>query len=189
MQTIIENLITIVVAFFAVVTAVATVVLAVITYKMLKASDTPKILVFLSHLDRNYGVATLDFCIQNIGTGFAYDVKIAGDFSALYPYLSDEPLTEHPIIKNGIGCIGPGNQHYISILWHHDLPALPEETIEITVTYRDSTDQEQKDKLRLDFTHWGDGGQTSNPSMDRIARVLQQIDQTLIEIKNKRDKE
>ena len=183
------------------ITALATVAVAIVTGilvwitrryakttdKMLKASDTPKILVFLSNLDRNYGVGTLDFCVQNIGTGFAYKVNIAGNFPALYPYLSDEPLTEHPIIKNGIESIGPGNQYYISILWHHDLPALPEKTIDITVTYRDSRDKEHKDKLCLDFTYSGDSVQTSNPSIDRITRVLRQIDQTLIEIKNERD--
>ena len=89
------------------ITALATVVLAVITFwytyltrKILKASDTPDIRVFLSQVGGGgIGMYTLDLCVENIGTGFARDVHFSGDFIFLRPQFSKEPLSEYDDIK------------------------------------------------------------------------------------------
>ena len=49
------------------------------TEKALKAADTPDIKVYLSLGSTGSMVYTLDLCIHNIGTGFAYDVNFDGN--------------------------------------------------------------------------------------------------------------
>ena len=75
-----------IIASSAIVTALATVVLAIITWRyvrltkeILKTSDKPEILIFLFPNEKS--LYRIDLCIQNIGTGFASDVKFTGDLS------------------------------------------------------------------------------------------------------------
>ena len=75
-----------IIAFSALITAIATGVLAVITYlyakttrEILKASNKPEIIIFLFP-DKTYPYC-VNLCIENIGTGFAHKIYFSGDFS------------------------------------------------------------------------------------------------------------
>ena len=72
------------------------------TEKALKAADTPNIKVYLSLSSTGSMMYTLDLCIHNIGTGFAYDVKFDGELLSLIPPPSNDPLAEYEIMRNGV---------------------------------------------------------------------------------------
>ena len=181
------------------ITAVATVILVVITYlyvnltrklvgisqETLRISDTPKVQVSLTNHRQNYNVWTVDFCVQNIGTGFAYDLKFTGDLSSIRPQTGKESLAEYHIIKNGISFLGPGKRYQIPIIWQSLKLDLPEGTFDVDVTYRDSADIKHKEQFCLDFTEYEGYTQMGDPSFDSIANSLVCIDDTLREMEKK----
>ena len=98
------------------ITAVATAILVAITYhyvnltrklvgisqETLRISNTPKVQVSLTSHRRSYNVWTVDFCVQNIGTGFAYDLKFSGDLSSLQPQEAEDRWQSIPLYKTGL---------------------------------------------------------------------------------------
>ena len=196
-----ESISTIVIAAAAVVTAGATIVLAVITSRYVKAtnryveiadetlraSDTPKVQVSLINRIQSYGIWTVDLCVQNIGTGFAYDIKFSGDLSSLYPQTGRESLAEYSIIKNGISHLGTGKRYQIPIIWQPLNLDPPEKTFDVGVTYRDSAGTPHKEEYCLDFTKNEGYTQIGDPSIEHIARSLAHIDKTLREIEKKQN--
>ena len=115
MGSLIENISTIIVAFSAFVTAGATIVLAVITKRyvrltqgILKATNKPKVILFLRH--SRYSIR---LCVQNIGTGYASDVDSSGDLFSFktIPTVSGDDgtlLKDLEPYKSGINYLGPG---------------------------------------------------------------------------------
>ena len=197
----IENISTIVIALSAFVTAGTTIVLAIITYRYVKAteryvkianetfraSDTPKVQVSLINQMQSTDFWTVDFCVQNIGTGFAYDIKFIGDLPALHPQLSRQALAEYPIIKNGISHLGPGKRYQIPIIWKDLKLNPPERTFNVGVTYRDSTGTRHKEAYCLDFTKNEGYTQIGDPAIDSIASSLARIEKTLREMGKKQN--
>ena len=51
-----------------------------ITHEMLRISNTPDVRVFLGNINGVGEIYTIDLCIQNIGTGFAYDLSLRVTF-------------------------------------------------------------------------------------------------------------
>ena len=172
-----------------IITAAATVALAVITYFyvkatnryaktadiMLKVSDTPKVQVDLTHRFQSHTISTLDLCIQNIGTGFAYDIKFTGNLFSIIPFTSETPLAEYSIIKNGVSFLGPGKRYQIPILWQVKKDDLPKGIFRADVTYRDSANKERKEQYNLEFTKFQGYTQMGDPSIEDMARSLQHI--------------
>lgn len=131
-------------------------------------------------------VYSLDLCIQNIGTGFARDVKFVRDFSWLHPH-PGESLAEYNIIKNRISHLGPGKRCQIVLFWQYNKSDLPERILDVIVTYRDSSNVRYDATFHLDFTRVEGYPQIEDPSIESIARSLQRIDNTLLDMKNQRD--
>lgn len=61
---------------------------------MLRVANTPDVRMFLGNINGVGKVYTLDLCIQNIGTGFAYDLTFMGDFHRIHPVASNVSLAE-----------------------------------------------------------------------------------------------
>lgn len=161
-----------------VIAAIATAVLAVLTRQYVKLTkeihkenDKPKVLVFLSHIYLSYEVSTLELCVQNAGTGAAYDVKFAGDLS-IYPNISHQPLAEYQIIKDGISHLAPGKAYHIPLFWQYEQSNQPPETLGIVVTYRDAENRKCAETFNLNFKRFKGSGQTTNPIIDRTATPL-----------------
>ena len=187
-----------IIAFSALITAIATGVLAVITYcyakttrGILKASNKPEILIFLFP-DETYP-SCINLCIQNIGTGFAHKIYFAGDFS-FTPMLPHgwKPLAENGILKNGIDYLPPGKKVEIFLFmtntmeqsFSHDMLTISEESLDITVTYRDSVNAEHEKNFQLEFNQWGRYGLSENNPVADIADTLKvRIAEDLSEIK------
>ena len=187
-----------IIAFSALITASATGVLAVITYlytkttrEILKASNKPEILIFLFP-DQTYPYC-VNLCIENIGTGFAHKVYFAGDFSFV-PMLPHgwKPLAENGILKNGINYLPPGKKVEIFLFMTNTMEqnfspgmlTISEESLDITVTYRDSVNAEHQKNFQLEFNQWDRYGLSENNPVADIADTLKvRIADDLSEIK------
>ena len=187
-----------IIAFSALITAVATGVLAVITFfyamttrGILKASNKPEILIFLFP-DETYPYC-INLCIQNIGTGFAHKISFAGDFS-FTPMLPHgwKPLAENGILKNGIDYLPPGKKVEIYLFTTNTMEqsfspgmlTISEELLDVTVTYKDSVNAEHKEKFQLEFNQWDRYGLSKNNPVADIADTLKvRIAEDLSEIK------
>ena len=185
----------------AVVIALATVTLVIVTWqyakatkqyaetmeKTLKASDTPDVKVYLSLGTTGRMMYTLDLCIHNIGTGFAYDVNFAGEFLSFTPNFQDSPLGEHDIMRNGINYFAPGKQCRIILFLEYPQSDLPKRTFNIDVNYRNSASEELEDNFDLDFNKVESYSQIANPSLDSIALSLKFIYEHFLDMKKERD--
>ena len=161
-----------------VITAIATVVLIWLMRQYVKLTreiqienDKPKVLVFLSHIYLSYEVSTLELCVQNAGTGFAYDVKFAGDLS-IYPNISHQPLAEYQIIKDGISHLAPGKAYHIPLFWQYEQSNLPQETLGIVVSYRDEKNRKCAETFHLNFRKFEGSDQSGNPPINGTAGPL-----------------
>ena len=157
------------------------------TEKALKAADTPNIRVYLSQSSAGGTVYTLDLCIHNIGTGFAYDVKFTGDFLDFRPQFNNTPLAEYGIMRNGIDYFAPGRQCRITLFFQYTLQDLPKRTFNMVVDYRDSVGERHESKFELDFTKIEDYPQIHDPSLHSIAVSLRFIYGHFVDLKKERD--
>ena len=151
----------IVITAAAVITAGATIVLAVITSRyvqltasLLKATYRPEIVVSL-HIDRprdNSAVYLKFICVENVGTGVARRVNFGGDLD--FETEDGIPLNQIHFFKNGIDALAPGKDrgHQVTDLRG---PANPEvkqyNPVVITVTYKDWMGGDYDDEFTLDF--------------------------------------
>lgn len=169
--------------------AIATVVLVVVTIlylletrqmrittqEMLRVSNTPEIQVSLYRI-RNWSEHTLNLSIQNIGTGFAYDVEFDGDILSLQ-LRYNRTLADNEIMKNGISYLGPGKRYQIELGFEYKGSELdiPEETRSIDVKYMDSANAPHDKTFPLDFTKAEGYHQIGDPALDSIAESLRRI--------------
>ena len=157
------------------------------TEKALKAADTPNVKMYLSSRSSSTMVYTLDLCIHNIGTGFAYDVKFTGDFLSFSPQFDNAPLAEYGIMRNGIDFFAPGKQCRIMLFLQYKQQDLPQRTFNIVVDYRDSVGEKHKSEFELDFTKVESYSQIQDPSLDSIASSLRFIYEHFLDMKKERN--
>lgn len=155
-----EIISTIVIAAAAVVTAGATIVLAVITSRYVRLTDSllkttykPQIFVSLRyHLFISpTGAGELcwqDICVKNIGVGPARKIQLGGDLS--FKTKESRPLKEMGLFKKGIDALAPGQEEServpLELVSHEEYPP-----VLITVAYTDGMDGHYGDKFTLDF--------------------------------------
>ena len=173
-----------------IVTAIATGVLAGITFwyahltrKILKVSDTPEVRIFLAQTyqgrDNKGGhIFTIDLCIENIGTGSARDIIFSGDFTSIRTE-HDKALAEYADIKNGRKHLGSGSQIRIILYFEYNPSNFPERICEAAVHYKDSQGKEHCKCFDIDFTKIEDYSQFNDPSLHGIHQTLQSIDKYL----------
>ena len=159
-----ENISTIVIAAAAVVTAGATTVLALITWRyvrltdsQLKATYKPQIVVSLRGSYNRHGKFEQSIYVENSGSGIARKIKFGGDLSRRIG--NSTPLDRVDFIGNGIDALAPGHvkndvivtvkdtgEYLKRYLTKEDYPP-----ISITVTYKDVMDDNHSDEFTLDF--------------------------------------
>lgn len=113
-----------------------------LTKQMLKSTNTPVVQLFL-HDSGN----SITLCVQNIGIGFARDIKFTGDlsFKAFNRMESGEtPLEDLEPFKSGIDYLGPGHKTETFLFHKEHLERVPNHTFEITVVYKDLADVKEK---------------------------------------------
>ena len=173
------------------ITALATVVLVAITWwyvrltkMMLKASNTPIVRLFLYSSQHSFSL-----CVQNIGTGFAHDIRFTGDLSFKtlnFMGESDVPLEELEPFNNGIEYLGPGHKIETFLFDRADLACVPDQTFDITVTYKDLANIKDEKTFTFDFGNWGKTDQFSSPQVDETANALEEIARILENMRSDR---
>ena len=121
-----------------------------LTNRLLKATtNTPKIAVYLAREDVTHAI----FCVENIGTGPAYDVRFTGNLSCIKRYKSDnsETLQDVGFLRDGINYLQPRGKWVCVIDIGNKLNELKETPLRISVTYKDSEKEEYPDCFCLDF--------------------------------------
>lgn len=157
------------------------------TEKALKAADTPNIRAYLSQSFAGSTIYTLDLCIHNIGTGFAYDIKFRGKVCSLRPQFSKIPLGDYSIMRNGISHFAPGKQCRITLFFQYEQENLPQGAFDIIVDYMNSAGEKLESKFYLDFNQVEEYPQIADPSLYSIASSLRFIYGHFLELKKERD--
>lgn len=164
----IENVSTIVIAVSAVVTACATLVLAVVTKRyvrltreMLEASYKPEVVIrLLSRGVTNIKVAATEstsgpiiaLSVKNVGTGIARKIEFEGDFS-LCPCAHGNCLRDIYFLVNGIDCLAQGEEKESECVFAVNQSGDPNQ-LQTTIrgTWEDSRGKEHSEDFLLNFT-------------------------------------
>ena len=155
-----ENISTIVIAISTLASAGATIVLAIITGRyvrltdsLLKATYKPQIFVSLRYevFVSPTGAGALcwqNICVKNIGVGPARKVEFGGDLS--FKTEKSISLQDIGFIKNGIDALAPGQEQskrvLLELMSHEEYPP-----VLITVAYKDSMGGDYNDEFTLNF--------------------------------------
>ena len=139
-----------------------------INQEMLKLSNTPEVRVFLTPRLEVVGKTTLDLCIQNIGTGIAYNMKISGNLIG--------KLADWDIIKNGVSHFGPDKRYQIILYQNYEPGNMPEHIFTVHVTYEDSAKEKVSKSFPLDIRKVESYPQMGDPSFESIAESLKRIE-------------
>ena len=152
---------------------------AYLTRCLLKANDTPEIAVSLRPHEISVNLVML--CIENIGTGAAHDVKFIIDPPSV-PSL-DIPFEKIGFLKSGIRYFEHGRrieQFLVSVIGKFD--ELKQTQLEITVTYKDSTNRKYERAFLLDFAEGVGFSQIGSPPLYEIAKTTKEIQKDLHDI-------
>lgn len=160
-----------------------------LTQEILKATNKPEVTIFL----RFNNDRTISLRIENIGTGYASDVEFAGDllsYKARPQFFGEEgkKIKELPPFKNGIPYLGSG--HKIDTLplfsiYVEEEDRIPKHAISITVSYKDSTGTPDDRTFSFEPRNWEDRSQFMSPHSDDISDELGRIAGSLEDISNK----
>lgn len=158
----IENIGTIIIAVSAFVTAGATIVLAIITWRyvrltggLLKATYKPQIVVFLHlrGLIRHFDDQVIAICVENVGQGMARKVRFGGNLS--FRFRGGISLETVDFIRNGIDTLAPGQTRRSNLYTFKrstpDWDGEKHQPVVISVACKDSMGGDHDDEFILDF--------------------------------------
>lgn len=169
----------------SVIIGIATVVLVGITgiyvyltWRLLKANNTPEIAISLRPHEAHVNAVML--CIENIGTGTARSLQFATNPSSVAGL--DIPLEKIGVLRNGIAFFEPRRkieQLLVILLGKGKLNELRQTPLEITVTYKDSADHKHERAFHLDFGEFEDFSQFGTPPLYEMAKNIKKIQEDL----------
>ena len=145
---------------------------AYLTRQLLKANDSPEIAISLRPHEISVNLVML--CIENVGTGAAHDVKFTTNPSSI-PNL-DIPFEKIGFLRSGIHYFEPGRrieQFLVSVIGKFD--ELKQTQLEVTVTYKDSTNHTHEQIFHLDFSEGVGFSQIGSPPLYDIAKTIKKI--------------
>ena len=159
-----------------------------LTNEILKATNKPEVIMYL-----RYEEGRISLRIENIGTGYASDVKFAGELLShkSIPQISGEegkPVKELPPFKNGIPYLGSGHKLDtvpIFSIYVDEQDHTPKQPISVKVSYKDSTGISEDKTFFFEPANWRDRSQFMSPHSDDIANELVRIAGILENISDK----
>ena len=166
----------IIIGIATVVLVIITAIYAYFTWRLLKATNQPEIVVSLRPHEAHINCAML--CVANVGTGVARKVKFTGELSCSFD--GKIALSEIGFIENGIDVLGPGQQieHFlVSAIEKWDL--LNQASPEIIVTYKGAVKYKYKRIFHLDFGEWKGVAQIDELPSAKIATIAKNIQKDL----------
>ena len=120
-----------------------------------KRLDSPKVVAFLRR-DEVWKSCWI-VCVENVGTGTAKNVQFQPSDPSLKT-VSDISLGDIGFIKNGIDYFGSGQKYEFpinTIMGKEAWKELMQTPLEITITYKNSVDEELVEYAHLDFGVFG----------------------------------
>ena len=145
---------------------------AYLTWRMLKANNTPEIVVSLR--PHHVHVQLVMLCVENIGTGAAHDLQFTTNPTSI-PNL-DVPFEKIGFLKSGIAYFEPGRkieQFIVSVTNKFD--DLKQTPFEVSLTYRDSVKHKHERAFQLDFGVNEGFSQIDRPPLFEIAKATKHI--------------
>lgn len=174
-----------------IVTAIATAVLTIITWRyvrltrdILKTTNKPQIILFL-----RYEGGKVSLCVQNIGTGYASDVDFSGDLFSLktIPAVHGDEgqrLKDLEPYKSGINYLGSGYKIDTFLFSGVRSSEVSRQTLRATVSYKDSVNTKEKECFTFKIGDWEDESQFISPQNDDTADRLSRIANALEHIRD-----
>ena len=166
------------------ITSIATAVLVIVTtvyviftYRILRATNQPEIMVYLRPHEVDVNLIVL--WIENAGTGVARKLRFTGDLSL--GFKSKTPFKEIGFSKNGIDVLGPGQKidHCLGSM-RENTEALKQAPFEITVTYSDSSaNHEEKKIFHLNSREFLGVGTIGGSPLHEISKAAKEIQKDL----------
>ena len=145
-----------------------------LTWRLLKANNTPEIAISLRCHETHVSLVML--CVENIGTGAARNLKFVTKPAAI-PCL-DIPFEKIGFLKGGIAYFEPGRkieQFLVNVIDKYDeLKQIP---LEITVKYKDAVDHEHERTFHLDFSENEGFSHIGRPPLFEIAEATKKLQQ------------
>ena len=145
---------------------------AYLTWRLLKANNTPEIAISLQCHEIHVNLVML--CVENIGTGAARNLQFLIKPSSI-PCL-DIPFEKIGFLKGGIAYFEPGRkieQFLVNVIDKYDeLKQIP---LEITVKYKDVVDREHERTFHLDFSENEGFSHIGRPPLFEIANATKEI--------------
>ena len=176
-----------IIAIATIVTAVATAVLAKITWEyvqltqdILQATNKPKVILFL-----RYSHSSISLCVQNIGTGYAADIEFSGDLSfkptrrGSKRSEEDKALKSIEPFKTGINYLGTGHKIDTFLCHMGGVHDLEKKSFKILVSYKDSTNKTSRQLFPFDVGNWENTSQFITPYTDDVANAIERVAENL----------
>jgi len=180
-----EKLITLIFTFFVtmstVVYALLTRKLTTETIKMRKAQTDPKLTVYLKHNDA--GIHFLNFVVENIGTGQAYDVKMTVIKEPELKKKNGNMLKELGIIQHGLKHIAPRQKietWYMSFIGIYE--QVINDSIEISIEYKNDSKENISEYFIINFSQFGNINQLGGNPIQKIAQNMEKIERNISKI-------
>ena len=156
--------------------------------KQVELASDPEVLVYLDTDERHINCVFL--CVENVGKGCAYDIKITGDIPEIPTHYV--PLNNVGFIKHGISHL-PSNskrEHFL-ISFIGNKPLLENaRPFEIKVTYKNAKQKKDaKNKpfdktFTLNFAEWYNVGTVGKAPSDQVIDVLENINRNTKSLSN-----
>ena len=143
-----------------------------LTWRMLKANNTPEIVVSLRPHEAHIHCVLL--CVENIGTGAARDLQFTINPPSI-PNL-DLPFEKIGFLQNGIPYFEQGRkieQFIVSVT--NKLDELKQTPFEVTITYQDTVNRTHKRAFQLDFGVNEGRAQIDRPPLFEIAKATKNM--------------
>ena len=147
-----------------------------LTWRLLKANNTPEIAISLRPHEAHINIVML--CVENVGTGTAHNLRFK-TVPASIPNL-DIPLKKIGFLKSGIAYFEPGRkieQFLVSVTGKFD--ELKQTPLEMTVTFKDSVDKQHERTFNLDFAENQGLATIDRPPLFEIAKATKEIQKDL----------
>ena len=145
---------------------------AYLTWRLLKANNTPEIAISLRCHEAHVSLVML--CVENIGTGAARNLQFVTKPASI-PCL-DIPFEKIGFLKGGIAYFEPGRkieQFVVNVIDKYD--ELKQTPLEITVKYKDAVDHEQERTFHLDFSENEGFAHIDRPPLFEIAEATKKL--------------
>ena len=159
------------------ITAITTIILTIITgvyvyltRLMLKSTNMPVVRMFLHASEYS-----ITLCVQNIGIGFARDIKFSGDLSFKPTQPGNVKLKDLKPFKGGIPYLGPGHKSETFLCGRHELGNLPGHKFDITVSYKDLANLKDEETSTFEVGNWNNTNQLGSPHTDDTTKAIESV--------------